>query len=1127
MRHLVIAALLTVGRLALCQSPNVVNGRVLNGAGRGMPAAVSAKSSVDSAILASGRADETGVFRLTLGNLPAQMLLEAVVGRDDVVRRLVDSASVRRSSTTPIILRSGKAQELARVEVRVKPQRRPSVFTYFEGEAASRTEQAGGATTDWLDPMTLGTAADLLRVSPELMQLPGAGSNLLGAPGNSNQVQLGGMRVPREFVSGDLGGTVSYSPWDVTVGGAAGANVNLFLGSGGRFRASRVDIRSGVSGVPAGSVTARTAPGVSVPFQLSGSTSGPLGSVRYSARVFASLYQRRMSPWIDALDEASRSAVDRISEQLGQPTILRSGGRSQVGLVGRVDLRPGDMKHVRALTAAISGADDHAGSKALYQAASVLGTRRDYTGVLQLEDTKVLRDRVLWSSLFGASASTVENKRPAAGPTVIILSPASGGGFVIAGAAPPVPRTAVQAVEGKSTATWYSANNARRFVTQLQVRAEQDQQGARSAHGTFVAVPGAPSSPLQVLGYERSGSRDDSRASVILVAAAVSVRQDLNKSGSLLVGVRTDAWQTSRLRGSGALSALDISPRIALLRRVHGRSRTVAPVATLRIGAGRFVDWPDLVSWSDTWNGGGAQGQQCAYPVTPVFAVTQEDPVCPSATQSRETTGTLASRSLRPVSATRADASASLNTPSPNWRVELGVATARTDRIATTLSPIVSMVPVGKLLGDGGRATYVGPNQISIDGTVPLSPIATGSGTASLRAAVGWSEATQLRARLATRDPFALVQLDARYVYTMGRERDQVTASAGRGTALVTAPLTAAGRHTVAFSAGMWASDIQVKLTAMLRSGPRFTPIADRDLNGDGVANDPVFVPRELAGQWASAVPAYLRNCIRQATGTIAGISSCTGPWSLQTQLVASINGRRAGLAPGSAIDVHLGNPLSLFLKNGSDRLLRFGDVVAVNPTLLHVTGFDPVLQRFTGTPLSNFGTSRGLVQGTMAPVQLTINVRIPLGRSVTDQRAAEAIRILTSDRSPRGRQAAAMQYLSDIPPIPLMVLQSAEVVQLTAAQRGELQKLGSRWQDATLRVVTIATSDDTTRKNVDISRAQLFKARDRFMQDVIEIASATRRVLTPDQTERLPESIQRLLNPRFLRLVASFDAGM
>lgn len=1121
-----IALLLLLARPSFGQSSTEVFGRVLNASGSGVPVTLTVRSGVDSSVLGTGASSPDGVFRVRLLRLPAQVLLEAAIGRGDVVRRMVDSASVRRSNVMPIILRSGAAQQLARVEVRVKPQRRPSVFTYFEGEAASRTEQIGIATSDWLDPLSLGTAEDLLRASPEMMRLPGAGSSLIGAPETSNQVQVGGLRVPKAFVSGDLGGTLSFSPWDVTIGGVAGANANLFIGSGGRFRSRRLDVRTGASGVPAWTGSASMVPGLSVPLQVSGSSSGPLGALRYSGRMFLSIDRRRMSPWDDALDLATRAAVDDLSRQLDQPTILRSGGRSQVGLVGRVDFRPGNMKRVTAVTAALSSAEDRAGSKALFQTASVLGTQHANTAFLQLEDTRVLRERVLWSTQIGASGAGDQSRRPVDGPTVIVLSPSSGGGFVVAGASPPLPSGTSLAVEGRSTATWYSADNARRFVAQLQLRAERNERGAIDPHGTFVATPSAPSGTLQVLSFAASGATDNSRASLLLAAPAASVRQDLNKNGSLLIGVRADAWQTSRLTGAGRLSAVDISPRIALLQRVRGHAPAGESVATLRFGVGRFVDWPALPSWSDAWSSGSATAEQCVSPNTPTLSVSSDLARCPSASQARATAGVEAAHSLRPAAATRADASVSLNGPVPGVRAEFGVAAARTDRIGTLLPPILAVSPIGALAGEDGRRTYVEASQIGADGTVPIAPLPSGANAVSRRTAVGWSEATQLRFRVATKDPFASMQLDARYIFTVGRQHTQMTASRLEGMAIATAPLTAGGRHTVALSIGAWASDVQFKLTALARSGARFTPIADRDLNGDGMANDAVYVPRELSEAWASAVPSYVRRCIRAAAGNVAGVNSCTGPWSVQTQLIASITGRHLGMAPGSAIDVRVGNPLGLLFRNGADSPVTLGDAVGVNPTLLHVTSYDAAKQRFGGVPLRYFGTARGLIQGATAPVQVSVNFRIPLGPSVTDQRADAAIRMLASDRSARGRQAAAMQYVSDIPPIPIIVLQSAEAIQLTAVQRSALQKLGGRWQEVTMRTTAVVAADSIGGTS-GTARAQLLRAREQFLRDVLEIAAETRRVLTPDQAELLPESTRRLLNPRFLRLVASFDAGM
>lgn len=108
------------------------------------------------------------------------------------------------------------------------------------------------------------------------------------------------------------------------------------------------------------------------------------------------------------------------------------------------------------------------------------------------------------------------------------------------------------------------------------------------------------------------------------------------------------------------------------------------------------------------------------------------------------------------------------------------------------------------------------------------------------------------------------------------------------------------------------------------------------------------------------------------------------------------------------------------------------------------------------------------------------------------------------ADSSARAQARAAAQFFGDLPPIPVVVMQGGEDVEITGAQRQALGALMGRWQASMTRLFADA----------------------RFFEEAIQIFAEITRVLTADQIERLPEGIQRLLNPRFLRFLATQDAA-
>lgn len=117
------------------------------------------------------------------------------------------------------------------------------------------------------------------------------------------------------------------------------------------------------------------------------------------------------------------------------------------------------------------------------------------------------------------------------------------------------------------------------------------------------------------------------------------------------------------------------------------------------------------------------------------------------------------------------------------------------------------------------------------------------------------------------------------------------------------------------------------------------------------------------------------------------------------------------------------------------------------------------------------------------------------------------------------------MQYLGDLPPIPMIVLQSGEGIQLTADQRKALQALAGRWQTSAARIVVSAAGMDGAQDGRP-PHERLVRARASFLTDASAIAAEIRLLLSADQIDLLPEGVQRLLNPRFLHFLATQDAA-
>jgi hypothetical protein len=1118
---LVVALALTPSLRA--QADVALHGKTVDSTGTGISALITVHVAPDDSEIARGVSAADGSFLISLPRLPSRITVDASTRSGLIGSVQVDSLAVLGSGGEPILIQLRELQRLAPVQVRARYQRRPSVFSFFDTDPSSRVEATGATAVEWLDPLAVGGMDALLRASPELLITNEGQSSLLGAPSASNQLQVGGVRVPGELVSGQLGGTIATSPWDATIGGAAGATVDLFRGPAANYRSAYLTFRSGVGGVPGWIGSVGDAPGVAVPVQIGVGATGPAGRFGYRANMFVSRDATILPRWDRALSGLQREILDSVSTVLGTPTVQLSSVDVRAGFIGRLDILPFNTKKVLALTSALTRATRDGGTRGAFLTGS-LGTEFiEDVGLLQLESTRVLRERVLWSSSVSGSVARSDVRRATAAPTIVLTDPATGNVFVTGGASPQSGGDIV-AGQAHSKATWYSTNNKVRYVAQLQTRTEHARQAVRDAHGTFTSISFDALRNAEAILLSRDAGSSATTASSIVFAPSTSARLDLGRSGSLTLGIRADAWTVEHVAASGSLRYVDISPRVALLRRIGARSADRGPVATVRVGAGRFTDWPDVRQWSDAWRGTGAERELCSGDNVPTIQLANAAPDCGGSGTVQRIGRTIAGGDLRPTAANRADVSVAIAEVMPGVRAELGAALAQNSRMGARLSPLARVAVTDRLAGERDRALLVPAASIGADGVVPVAPISNAEPARLVPE--GRSTAQQWRVRVASRDPFARTKVDAVYTLTTGRERSLSVASPATAPGFVSGPLAAGGRHTFALSVGTWIGAAEVRLAGMARSGLRFTPLADRDLNGDGRVNDAAYVPADVAETWVSAAPRGMRSCVRAAAGRIAAVNSCTGPWSVSSLLLASIPGVPFGMRHGAVIEVQLSNPLGLLARGSGQSRVVFGDVAAVTPTLARVTGFDVAAGRFLSEPLRGFGRTAGLSPRISAPVRLAVSARLPLGPSVTSQRTEVALRAMRRDTSAEAQQGAALEFLGDIPPLPIIVLQASDAIGITADQREALQALTGRWMGSAAGIVLGAVRGEERPNDGRTPRERVVQARSLFLDDVSAIAAEIRQLLSADQVDLLPETTQRLLNPRFLRFLSLQDAG-
>jgi hypothetical protein len=1073
--------------------------------------------------LGHGTSDSAGAFRITLSMLPAQIAVEVRTSSAITGGGTFDSATVRRSATMPVIIRLVSPHTLAPVRVQARYQKRPSIYSFLEREPSVLSKTISPTVTEWFDPLSAGDAAALLRASPNMLIGADGSASMMGMPSSANQLQINGVQVPASLLIGLNAASVTSSPWDITVGGAAGATVNVEVGAPQRYHHAQATIRSGVAGVPGWTGARGQSYGVNVPLQLSAGITGPMGRLGYRANAFLLRDNVSVPRWDAAVTAGARRVLDSLSEVLGEPTVITNGRSVQAGVTGRLDFVPFDSRKVLALTGGYTRSEQSGVPGGQFMTGSLGVDAIQNVGLLQLLSKRVLGERVLLSSQASASISTTDATRAVVAPTIIATDVTSGN-TIMTGGSGSQPTSRVLAAELRSTAGWYSRDNRTYFVAQLQGRAERARLGGTGPHATFTTASMDALGEGEAIALVRNSGASAAAAESFVLAPAVGVRRDLG-NGSLMLGVRADAWRTNGVSEAGTMQYVDLSPRASLYQRLGHRSANQGSVAILRAGIGRFTSWPGVQQWADAWTSSGRTRELCGGIGVPSISLDVEAASCTADATVQQLGRTVAYNDLRPAASNRADVSITFPEIAPGVTGELGAAFSRNNRIAARVSPLVAAPVLADLTGEDGRALLVSESSITDNGIVPVAQIPSGAPDVTRLVSAAHSEATQWRVALSNTDPFQRFDWRLAYTHTSGRERSLAIASPNSAPSFVSGPLSAGGEHAVGFSIGTWLGGTSIHIGGLARSGVRFTPLADRDLNGDGRANDAAFVPTSLAAVWAERVTPAVRSCVLRATGQIASMNSCTGPWNITSIIDATIPGPALGLSQGYSVSLELSNPLSVF--GGSDRV-SFGEVSGVNPVLEHVTGFDASDHNFTGEPLAGFGMHNGFASGVASPVRFAVAVSVPVGPTVISQRAGATIAVFEQDTSAHADDNAATQLLGDIPPVPIIILQGARTLHLTSDQQKKLQALGARWNATRLRLVHDAYRGGAMsgRGSHSSLRARLLAARARFWIAGGAINQEIRGLLNPDQMELLGSGITRLLDPRFWRYASMQDAG-
>jgi hypothetical protein len=266
-------------------------------------------------------------------------------------------------------------------------------------------------------------------------------------------------------------------------------------------------------------------------------------------------------------------------------------------------------------------------------------------------------------------------------------------------------------------------------------------------------------------------------------------------------------------------------------------------------------------------------------------------------------------------------------------------------------------------------------------------------------------------------------------------------------------------RHSVQLQVTRRIGEVVIAAFARWTSGAPFTPIVDRDVNGDGRINDRAYLYDLAPNGNASlgralalllpTLPHNVQSCLSRQMGYAASPNSCRGPWTSEFTLRASIPGVAIRL-PGrvTAITLYVNNSLGGLdeLFHGTRDLRGWGAPTGVDAVLWQVRGFDAGTKQFRYSINPNFGRTRASEILLRRPTQLTLEASIDIGRPIGELQAERYLKIgrrgypgkpLTV-QDYRSRYAAVIRNPADA------ILAESDSLLLTDRQIQSLQSLQS-----------------------------------------------------------------------------------
>jgi hypothetical protein len=235
--------------------------------------------------------------------------------------------------------------------------------------------------------------------------------------------------------------------------------------------------------------------------------------------------------------------------------------------------------------------------------------------------------------------------------------------------------------------------------------------------------------------------------------------------------------------------------------------------------------------------------------------------------------------------------------------------------------------------------------------------------------------------------------------YTLSFTKDQGSGSlqamttAGNPNVAEWATASSDRRHALNLSlTRIFAPNWEVTADTRINSGNPYTPLVNRDINGDGLRNDRPFVydPKvvndpvlaEGMTRLLEVAPPRVRDCLTSQMGRVADRNSCRNGWTQSLNFRVNYRPELPRLARRTTITADFRNVLTGvdLLLHGKDGMKGWGEGQRADANLLEVRSFDRATQSFRYEVNEGFGQDNRGPNAFRNAFSVTVSARMTLG---------------------------------------------------------------------------------------------------------------------------------------------------